>query len=186
MNAYRWHPPNTRFDPRREPHVVLSDAFEVFELDLQARLRAEGGSRTRGRTLGERRRERRREAPNGRNLRPALDSSARARAENGAASWDEDFRVSVPVAKDGAWNAVVFWFEADMGHSGDVLRSAEPPPPISQQSNVVVAKRVHGVSLGLAAQYLDEVFVRVARARPCFCASAATTTRCSSRPRLRP
>jgi predicted RNA methylase len=158
MNAYRWHPQAARFDPTREPHVVLSDAFEVFDIDLEARLRANFDARRE--EDGEEKTEKTR----------GIDRS-------GAASWDEDFTLSVPITKDGAFNAVVFWFEADMGHSGDVLRSAEPPPkmrfPFSQipspeipsPSEASEMLKVHrnvftATSWGLAAQYLDEVFVR--------------------------
>ena len=152
MNAYRWHPQTARFDPRREPHVLLSDAFEVFELDLQARLRAKTAEHSaKSRTDGD----------------SDARSDSKKRVENGAASWDEDFRVSVPVVKDGAWNAVVFWFEADMGHSGDVLRSAEPPPPISRDRFHESSRNAFtATSWGLAAQYLDEVFVRRGETAP--------------------
>ena len=157
MNAYRWHPQAARFDPRREPHVVLSDAFEVFDIDLEARLRANFDAKD-----GE-------DGEDG-DVGRGVDRS-------GAASWDEDFTLSVPITKDGAFNAVVFWFEADMGHSGDVLRSAEPPPrmrfpfsqipspeqiPSSEASEMLKVRRnvFTATSWGLAAQYLDEVFVR--------------------------
>ena len=157
MNAYRWHPQTARFDPRREPHVVLSDAFEVFELDLQARLRAktaEHSANANGDNGDAKSRK-------GGDSDAHSDAHSKKHAENGAASWDEDFHVSVPVVKDGAWNAVVFWFEADMGHSGDVLRSAEPPPPISQDRFHKSSRNAFtATSWGLAAQYLDEVFVR--------------------------
>ena len=155
MNAYRWHPQAARFDPTREPHVVLSDAFEVLDIDLEARLRANFDARQ----VSE----------------DGEDAPKRGGGAGGAASWDEDFTLSVPITKDGAFNAVVFWFEADMGHSGDVLRSAEPPPkmrfPFSQSpspettSEASERTKVHrnvftATSWGLAAQYLDEVFVR--------------------------
>jgi predicted RNA methylase len=156
MNAYRWHPQAARFDPRREPHVVLSDAFEVFDIDLEARLRANFDARQVSED-GEEKTEKTR----------GIDRS-------GAASWDEDFTLSVPITKDGAFNAVVFWFEADMGHSGDVLRSAEPPLKMrfpeqmrldettSEASEMLKVHRnvFTATSWGLAAQYLDEVFVR--------------------------
>ena len=156
MNAYRWHPQAARFDPTREPHVVLSDAFEVFDIDLEARLRANFDARQ----VSE----------------DGEDAPKRGGGAGGAASWDEDFTLSVPITKDGALNAVVFWFEADMGHSGDVLRSAEPPPrmrfpeqilypEIPSPSEASEMLKVHrnvftACSWGLAAQYLDEVFVR--------------------------
>ena len=156
MNAYRWHPQAARFDPTREPHVVLSDAFEVFDIDLEARLRANFDAR-------------REEDGEDGDVGRGVDRS-------GAASWDEDFTLSVPITKDGAFNAVVFWFEADMGHSGDVLRSAEPPPKMRFPEQILYPEipspseasemlKVHrnvftATSWGLAAQYLDEVFVR--------------------------
>ena len=157
MNAYRWHPQTARFDPKREPHVTLSDAFEVFDLDLQARAQAKARE---ARDDANERRRARSDATNG-------DGGARA-------SWDEDRRLSVSVSRDGAWNAVVFWFEADMGHSGDVLRSAEPPPGAggtgvraSHEARPEPARRppssrnlFKAASWSLAAQYLDEVFVR--------------------------
>ena len=148
MNAYRWHPQSARFDPEREPHVVLSDAFEVFDIDLQARLRAKFDARR---------------------VEDGEDRASRRGVE-----WDEDFTVSVPITRDGAFNAAVFWFEADMGHSGDVLRSAEPPPSMRfpeqipyPETTSETSERTKGnrnvfaaTSWGLAAQYLDEVFVR--------------------------
>ena len=158
MNAYRWHPQTARFDPRREPHVVLSDAFEVFELDLQARLRAKAAAEHSAN--GDANDDAKRRTDRTSDARSDSSARAKKRAENGAASWDEDFHVSVPVAKDGAWNAVVFWFEADMGHSGDILRSAEPPPPISHNRTSSSRNAFTASSWGLAAQYLDEVFVR--------------------------
>ena len=146
MNAYRWHPQSARFDPEREPHVVLSDAFEVFDIDLQARLRAKFDARR---------------------VEDGEDRASRRGVE-----WDEDFTVSVPITRDGAFNAAVR-FEADMGHSGDVLRSAEPPPSMrfpeqipypettSQTSERTKGNRnVRGYVVGLAAQYLGRVFVR--------------------------
>ena len=157
MNAYRWHPQTARFDPKREPHVTLSDAFEVFDLDMQARARTKA-------------REARDDANEANDDEKDLLEKKKKASH---ASWDEDFVLSVPATRDGAWNAVVFWFEADMGHSGDVLRSAEPPPGAnrsrasSEPSREPSHRRTSSsgtlfaaTSWGLAAQYLDEVFVR--------------------------
>ena len=38
LNAYRWHPQASKQDLHSEPHVVLSDPFDVSNIDMQARL----------------------------------------------------------------------------------------------------------------------------------------------------
>ncbi|OUS43892.1 molecular co-chaperone STI1 [Ostreococcus tauri] len=38
LNAYRWHPQASKQDLYSEPHVVLSDPFDVSDIDIQARL----------------------------------------------------------------------------------------------------------------------------------------------------
>ena len=45
----------------------------------------------------------------------------------GAADWEQENNLTVTATAEGSWNAIAFWFEADMG-GGDVLRSCPPPP----------------------------------------------------------
>ena len=114
LNAYRWHPQTARFSPDREPHVVVSSRFEVFDLDLQARVR--------GKVVEARERE----AKGDFQKKETEEGTENSGSKNSASPWDSDATLKIPITADGVWNAVVFWFECDMG-GGDVLRSAPPP-----------------------------------------------------------
>mmetsp|Transcript_10017 Transcript_10017/g.37155 ORF Transcript_10017/g.37155 Transcript_10017/m.37155 type:complete len:1193 (+) Transcript_10017:197-3775(+) len=149
LNAYRWHPQTARFSPDREPHVVVSSRFEVFDLDLQARVRGKAVEA------------REREAKGDFQKKETEEGTENSGSKNSASPWDSDATLKIPITADGVWNAVVFWFECDMG-GGDVLRSA-PPPGVKGESGAQpdAGKQIFtGTSWGLAAQYLDETFVR--------------------------
>ena len=82
----------------------------------------------------------------------------------------------VPVVADGAFNAVAFWFECDLG-GGEVLRSGRAAAVAGhrhrhrgrrgddQEPAATKTKRSDGTryfdadSFGVAVQYLDETFV---------------------------
>lgn len=156
LNNYRWHPQTAKFSPDREPHVVVSDTFEVFDVDVQERVRQkvkqfeDGGDDE--------------------TLDAEKSENASSGNSNRAAQWDTDATVKIPITQDGVWNAVVFWFEAGLW-GGEVLRSATPPGELKDEltnanNDAPTRQNTHkktihtGSSWGLAAQYLDEVFVR--------------------------
>jgi predicted RNA methylase len=119
LNAYRWHPQAAKIDLEGEPHRVLSAPFEVTDLNLTQRLRAaatkaaeeaeeKGGSENSGNNK-------------------SSSSGGGGGSGGGAADWEQDVTLTIPATAEGAWNAIAFWFEADMG-GGDILRSCPPPP----------------------------------------------------------
>jgi hypothetical protein len=93
---------------------VVSSRFEVFDLDLQARAR--------GKVVEARERE----AKGDFQKKETEEGTENSGSKNSASPWDSDATLKIPITADGVWNAVVFWFECDMG-GGDVLRSAPPP-----------------------------------------------------------
>jgi hypothetical protein len=146
LNQYRWHPQAAKFlNLLDEPHQVLSDHFEVADIDLTQRLRdafETGGTKKKGTDAGD-----------------ASDSER----FGGAAEFESDTLITVKPVGTGVWNAVAFWFELDLG-GGRTLRSATPPggdvshgdgQAVSgngSQSSVTDAN-----SWGVAVQYLDEL-----------------------------
>ena len=146
LNQYRWHPQAAKFlNLLDEPHQVLSDHFEVADIDLTQRLRdafEAGGTKKKAGDAGD-----------------ASDSER----FGGAAEFESDTLITVKPVGTGVWNAVAFWFELDLG-DGRTLRSATPPggdvshgdgQAVSgngSQSSVTDAN-----SWGVAVQYLDEL-----------------------------
>ena len=108
---------------RRVPHKRLSEAFDVLTLDLQARANAatakagacaedSAAPSVDSQTGG---------APSDHDSsRPFHGQRQGPRNTNGAHSpqdsgWEHDSYVEVPVTADGLCNAVLVWFEADLG-----------------------------------------------------------------------
>ena len=143
LNQYRWHPQAAKFlNLQNEPHQVLSDHFEVADIDLTQRLRdafEAGGTK-----------------------KKAGDASDSERF-GGAAEFESDTLITVKPVGTGVWNAVAFWFELDLG-GGRTLRSATPPggdvsPDVQAVSgNGSQSREVTDAnSWGVAVQYLDEL-----------------------------
>ena len=148
LNQYRWHPQAAKFlNLQNEPHQVLSDHFEVADIDLTQRLRdafEAGGTKKKGTDAGD-----------------ASDSER----FGGAAEFESDTLITVKPVGTGVWNAVAFWFELDLG-DGRTLRSATPPgaSDVSGRDGQAVSGNGSNSSLvtdanswGVAVQYLDEL-----------------------------
>jgi len=148
LNQYRWHPQAAKFlNLQNEPHQVLSDHFEVADIDLTQRLRdafEAGGTKKKGTDAGD-----------------ASDSER----FGGAAEFESDTLITVKPVGTGVWNAVAFWFELDLG-DGRTLRSATPPgaSDVSGRDGQAVSGNgsqsrevTDANSWGVAVQYLDEL-----------------------------
>ena len=145
LNQYRWHPQAAKFlNLADEPHDVLSDHFEVADIDLTARLRAAA---------------RRGDAKEGKDAKATNGDGDDAGREKfgGAVAFESDARIEVKPVADGVWNAVAFWFELDMG-GGRWLRSATPPVGGDGSGDESGDRFVSDAqSWGVAVQYLDEL-----------------------------
>ena len=156
LNAYRWHPQAARLlELAREPHLLLSDVFEVTRVDLTRRLREKEKDKEDDEEEEE-------------------EGKKKKNSGGGKAAWEDDFEVRVPVVADGAFNAVAFWFECDLG-GGEVLRSVAPPwggtgtgtvegggddqEPAATKKRSDDTRYFDADSFGVAVQYLDETFV---------------------------
>ena len=138
LNQYRWHPQAAKFlNLADEPHDVLSEHFEVADIDLTARLRA---AAARG------------------DANEDKDKDKDKEKFGGAAAFESDVKIEVKPLKDGVWNAVAFWFELDMG-GNQWLRSATPPAVGGDGSGSDRFDRFvsDAESWGVAVQYLDEL-----------------------------
>ena len=166
LDAYRWHPQTARFPDglERDPHEVRSEPFDADEVDLQTRLR-DGLMKSTAGMKG---------------ARQSDDESRRgddeSRSGDASAAWERDAVVRVTATSTGPWNAVAFWFEAELFSSGGavpdeneksppprsiVLRSTGAPPAFgadsdSSSDSSPATTTYTASSFGLGVQYVDE------------------------------
>ncbi len=89
----------------------------------------------------------------------------------GAPEWELDAHLEVPIAADGHWNAVAFWFTAHLGGGASLSSYAVPERGrVVESGTKAAADTAHGphaepavllaTSWGQSVQYVDRIAVR--------------------------
>ena len=121
LDAYRWHPQTARFPDglERDPHEVRSEPFDADEVDLQTRLR-DGLLKSTAGMKGARQSD-----------DESRSGDDESRSGDASAAWERDAVVRVTATSTGPWNAVAFWFEAELFSSGGAVpdENEKSPPP---------------------------------------------------------
>ncbi len=138
--------------PCRVPHRVLSAPFPLQTLDLQARVDALTGQH----------------AMSARGASAPQAEGVEGEVPSAPSPWEWDDTLEVQVTAEGVWNAIAFWFDAELsgGSSGGAGAAAEVPG----DGAVVVSSYAQGragvagcSSWEQAVQYVDAASVAKVR-----------------------
>ncbi|GAB4824134.1 hypothetical protein N2152v2_011180 [Parachlorella kessleri] len=114
LDTYRWYPHHERVRLDRVPHRVLSAPFALHTLDLQARVDALTNSSASTSTCDAPKPEGGRDSGSGDSKGGSDSGSGGSSKRQAEATWEWDQILEVPVTREGTFNAVAFWFDAQL------------------------------------------------------------------------